>query len=93
MIKHWRLAGVAGIVGLALIAVGSTTMLFLPRAEAADCGGFAGGMEYDWLATTPSAIAKNQAGECGPDATCQEWCLMACGEPTEPQGVFRCQPL
>ncbi|MCG8455833.1 MAG: hypothetical protein MI919_06085 [Holophagales bacterium] len=79
-------AAVLALLGLALLFALPSTL----TVEAADCGGWAGGMEDAWL-ETPAAQAKTANGDCGPDAICQEWCLITCGVP-EPQDRFRCVP-
>ena len=83
-----RYAVVAAL--FALLAIAAATFL-LPRVEAADCGGSAGGMSEAWL-VTPESARRDSLNFCGPGLRCEQWCLTACGE-TMPQDEFRCVPI
>ena len=90
LIKEWtHLRAVLATV-FALLVAASATLLFLPRAEAADCGGWAGGISHSWQ-VTPASAQRDSAGFCEPGFRCEEWCQIVCDE-VEPQGIFRCVP-
>lgn len=88
--KRLRLT-LAAVFAFGTIAL--STFLPTPRSEAADCGGHAGGMTYEWVATTPDAQTRNSANECGHGFECREWCLTSCGTDVQPQGDFDCFPI
>ncbi len=93
MARKWmnrRVMVLLAVIGVA-VAVGAFVWL-TPSAEAADCGGTSGGMSYEWVASSPAAIAKTLAGDCGSNAVCEEWCIVACDDDFIPQGQFRCVP-
>ncbi len=85
---RWVLAAVfaTGVIVL-------STFVMSPTVEAADCGGSSGGAAHEWLSTTPNAIVKNAADECGAGATCEEMCIVTCGTDFHPQGEYRCRTL
>ncbi len=88
--KNFRLVLAAAF---ALGAIVLATFIPSPSSEAADCGGHAGGVTHEWLATTPDAQARNSANECGQGFECREWCVVSCGTEIVAQGAFDCFPI
>ncbi|MEM9557710.1 MAG: hypothetical protein AAGC60_25855 [Acidobacteriota bacterium] len=75
------------------LALGATALL-VPSTSSVDalvCGDGSHGQRTDSWESTPEAIARTAAGECGPDGLCKEWCTGFCDDP-QPTGVFQCFP-
>ena len=79
------------LIFCALFAAAGTLWL-LPRTEALECDDGPGGVVGMWSPSTEGAREGTDAGVCGSDAVCEEWCIVACGE-GYPQGIFRCTPI
>ena len=93
MIKKWTLRrSVLMTLAVLLIAAATSVLLLPPEAEAIGCGDGSHGGTREWVASTAAARASTDAGECGSDARCEEWCFVACGDAV-PLGVFRCTPI
>ena len=93
MIKEGTIYRKALLALCLFLAVGATTLCLLPRAEAADCGDYEpGGVGGEWVASTDLARESNNAEACGPNALCEEWCIISCSD-SIPSGELRCRPL
>ena len=88
--KNFRMVLVAAF---ALGTIVLSSFVLSPESEAADCGGHAGGVTHEWLATTPDAQTRNSANECGQGFECREWCVVSCGTEILAQGEFDCFPI
>ena len=75
---------------LALVAATASVLVPAPSADAADCGGWAGGMSSEWVATA-AAQARTAVGDCADGYICLQWCTISCGEAI-PENTFGCFP-